>query len=237
MRTYSIPQKVMDVELSLEDPQLLDERLSQWLLTPVAPAALQLGRRGDGWTLHLAYFGTDHGCATQLASLEALAKDTPGMHIDAADESQLDTFLQHSAALRAWRREAPAMVKVIVPPAQSGAACRRLAAWGAQFVTLNIDALPVHGCIFAGGDLDAQRAAKLDQTVNALIQSCGGLRIWHNRPDQTPTSDAPDTLDTIEPFAPPQSDWPLLGKLKRMMDPNGILNPGRFVDAVQEQSA
>ena len=33
----------------LEDPALLDGRLSQWLLTPAAPAALQLVRRDHQW--------------------------------------------------------------------------------------------------------------------------------------------------------------------------------------------
>jgi hypothetical protein len=85
---------------------------------------------------------------------------------------------------------------------------------------LQLEALPVHGCIFTGGRLDAAQAQALDALINETIEPFGGLRVWVNRPDGA---------ESIEPIAPVQLDRPVLDKLKQTLDPSYLFNPGRFL--------
>ena len=220
LRTYAVPKQVTDLELTLDDPAVLDGALSDWLLTDAAPATMLLARDAGQWKMCLAYFGTASGCAAQRRSLETRLGQLDGLEPASARDDQLGAHLDDQAVRRSWRRSAPTVVRIIVPPAHTGETCKALADWAAGEPGFQIEALPIHGCIFAGGDLDAGRASTLDEIVAKAIEPLGGLRVWHSRPEGAAS---------IEPFAPPQPDWPLLERLKRTMDPNRIFNPGRFL--------
>ena len=220
IRTYAIPKNVMQVKLTLSDPQLLDGLCSGWLLSDAAPATMVLSRNGPDWTVLVGYFGTAHGCSTQLHSLESWIAGKTGMSISDTSTTQLEAHLQDIALLRDWRRRATALVKAIVPPASTGQTCKQLAAWQGGQSAPQIEAMPVHGCIFVGGELDVEQAVTLDGYVNRTIEPVNGLRLWHCRPNHT---------DRIDPFGPSQPDWPILHRLKGPFDPKNIFNPGRFV--------
>jgi len=225
-RTYAIPEHVLVVELTLADPGALDGRATDLLLSDARPVhlsyTLRPGRAGEmgTWVAHLAYFGRRTGALVQLKALELFINTLPGVHIAGTSDLTLESDAVERAARRAWRRGASAVVKIILPPAATGAACNALAAWAVANRTLHIDALPMHGCIFAGGALDAEAAGLLDDTINHTISSLHGLRVWHARPAGA---------ESIDPFGAPQPDWPMLAKLKRTLDPHGVLNPRRFI--------
>lgn len=220
IRTYAIPRQVMQVELALSDPALLDGLCSDWLLSDAAPATMMLSRNGSVWAVLAGYFGTEHGCSTQLRNLDSWIAGQNKISIRDSSITQLDAHLQDITLRRGWRRRSTALVKVIVPPASTGQTCKQLASWQGSQSALHIEAMPVHGCIFVGGDLDTEQAVALDTHVNQTIEPVNGLRLWHCRPDHT---------DQIDPFGQPQSDWPILYKLKGTFDPKNIFNPGRFV--------
>ncbi len=227
LRTYAIPEHVLSVELSMDDPAALDERGTDLLLSDAKPTHLSYrfhrDRAGviDGrWTLHLAYFGKRSGCLVQLRSLETFLETLPGVHLLGTNDTTLEADSHERMTRGAWRRTAPAVVKIIVPPAMTGHVSAMLARWSQMNHRLHIDALPLHGCIFTGGDIDGAGAIDLDDAIRSTLATTGGLRIWHARPGGAAI---------IDPFGPPQPDHAVLVNLKRIMDPHGLLNPGRFL--------
>ena len=227
LRTYAIPESVLEVEMTVKDPAIFDERGTDLILSDAKPTHLSLchrcGRHGAAagtWVAQAAYFGRHTANIVQRRALEMFTATLRGVTVTGSTDSSLTRDAMERSARRAWRRNASAVVKIIVPPASTGAVCNELLRWADQHFSLRFEVLPLHGCVFAGGDLNADLARKLDALINDAIQSCNGMRVWHARPAGA---------EDIAPFGPPQPDWALLGKLKKTMDPHKVLNPGRFV--------
>ncbi len=225
LRTSAIPQTVLSVELSIDTPRRLDAITTDLLVSDVGPVHLALHAQANHWRVHLAYFGHTAGCRAQSNALETfLNRFAPELKIDRTQETTLDQDAQQRTRRSQWRRHTPALVKLIVPLAATGAVCRQLSQWATTYTTLQIDALPAHGRVFAGGDLDADSAHKLDLHTSQLAASVGGLRIWYARPTGT---------QSIDPWPPALTDRATLTKLKHAMDPHNLFNPGRFITAQQ----
>jgi len=223
LRTAARPEHVLSVVLELDRPTRLDYWLSEWLLTDAAPTWMSLQRENSRWAMYLSYFGTSTACVTQLRSLETLLTRAEGVHIQGTQESTLDRDQQDRGNHRAWRRSTDAVVKVLVPPSVTAAVCERIAAFETAHPTcdhLHIDALPTHGCIFAGCRLSGKGAAELDRRIAAATDRFDGVRQWIRRPANH---------NGVEPVSPLPLNMAMLRRLKRVMDPHGILNPGRFV--------
>ncbi|MCX5659353.1 MAG: FAD-binding oxidoreductase [Planctomycetota bacterium] len=224
IRTYAVPEQTMVVDLDVADPAGIDAKLSPLLLSDATPAWMILTRRKGEWALQIGYFGRLTGCVAQLHALEVQVSGTDTLNIAATSTSStLERDLGDLARQRAWRRSAGALVKIVVPPASTGATAKALAAWADEAEDadeLLIDAMPVHGCLWTGGNLTGPAAQELDQVILKLIAPVGGLRVWANRPA--------DALD-IAPFAPVQPDWPMLQRLLATLDPLSMFNPGRFL--------
>ncbi len=217
LRTYAVPRQVSLVELAIEEPGNLDGLLSQWMLADAAPAGLRLHRRDHKWGLEVAYVGSSVSCATQMRSLETLMAGEAGSRIATVNDMRLNDYLRHGTVNRAWRRNAGALVKIIVPPAFTGSTCAALAT---HLPDLHFDAMLAHGCIFVGGALSAEQAIQLSKRIEHRLEDHGGACAWHQRPAGA---------ESIEPFGQPQPDRLMLEKLKATMDPDMLLNPGRFL--------
>ena len=220
VRTYAIPEHVLAVELQTADPTAIDPLLSDWLLTDAAPQGMLLERVENSWRLGVSYFGRRSACIAQLRSLEMFVPRVAPLMINGSNERTLEVELADLESRRAWRRTAKALVKLVVPPAVTGAACVALSKADVG-QPLRIDALPVHGCIFAGADLTAGETLSLDALVTKLATSLGGFRVWHARPHET--------FAAVAPFAPAQPEWPLLKRIKNSLDPYEVFNPGRLL--------
>lgn len=209
VRTYAIPKQTVTVTIKTDAPSRMDEQLTEWMISPAAPTHLAMHFDDGDWLIQVGYHGSNNSCEAQYEALRRLAlaaaASGPFNIIDTLHQSFAEDHASRIEWQR-WRREATALVKIIVPPSQTGAMCEKIAKWNQE--KLSIRALPVHGCIFAGGDVDA---AELDGLIGDSI------RMWYARPD------------SIAPFGPPQADWPMLQRLKNTMDPHGILNPSRFL--------
>ncbi len=220
IRTYSIPHRVFCVELQFNDATVVDALLGEWLLTDAAPGWMLLKMTEDGAIVRLGYFGRATACEVQVRALESMLCGRDDVQIMGTDRRSLGDDADQRGARRRWRREATGLCKVIVPPACTGALCKALSQWAADHALINVDALPVHGCVFAGGTIDGDFALAMDQQINQLIDRVGGRRVWYRRPEP---------VDAIDPYGPAGPDLSILGALKHTMDPNDLLNPGRFV--------
>ena len=223
LRTYAIPGSTSTVQMRLSNPARLDDMLSDWLLTDAAPTWLSMvmTRQPDA-TVHSGFFGGRTACQVQERALEGIVQGHGELTIDEISQRDLAADAAQRTALRRWRRHATGLCKLIVPPASTGAVVRGLGAWSSDQIPITIEALPVHGCIFAGGGLDARQAGELDRQVAGLVEPLGGLRIWYQRPEGA---------DTIDPVGSPPPHLSTLVRLKRTMDPDDLFNPGRFCPA------
>ena len=222
LRTYAIPEEALLIDVEVKEPLALDELLPRWLVTEARPAALKLSNVTGKWTLRIAYFGRITGTTAQLRSLETLLDSCAalGSHIVGTGHRTVEADLAELAMRRRWRREASALVKVVVPSAKTGATCAAIEKWSRENEAIKVAAMPVHGCLFVGGDLDASGAVSLDREINRFINNVGGFRVWHRRPTGAAA---------IEPYAPAQADWAIMAKLKETLDPQRIFNPGRLL--------
>ncbi len=219
LRTYATPAHVLAVDLHVDNPAHLDGIMTTWLACDAAPARLAVGIEGGEWVGRVAYFGKQTGCLSQLRALERLLDTTRGIHISGTGSLTLPQYLMQREVHRAWRRQALAMVRIVVPPADTGSVCSLLQEWASDNVTLGLGAIPSHGCIFAGAMLRPHMAESLDHTIHRTIEPLGGFRVWHNRPAGA----------RIEPFTPLPSDMAMLRKVKQAMDPHRLFNPGRLI--------
>ncbi|MCC7146205.1 MAG: FAD-binding oxidoreductase [Phycisphaeraceae bacterium] len=220
LRTYAVPEQVIAVDLKLADPVQVDGFVNPLLVSDAAPTWLWMSLHGRAWRLRLAYYGRHSACAAQVRSLETILDGQEDIGMQGSARTTLAQDAAERAAHRRWQRQAPAVVKLVVPPAETGAVCAALASSRDHDPPLCLDALPAHGCIMTGGSLDGAQALRLEARVTRILENFGGLRVWYARPRGA---------ESIRPFGPRQADWPMLVKLKQAMDPKNILNPGRFL--------
>ena len=222
LRTYAIPQSIQTVQLSVENPIAIDPIITKWLVSDAAPNWLNMNYTNSQWAINLAYFGSETACAAQLSALSEFIEPFAGLDLASTKNQTLLEDATQRIEMRRWRRDVPAVVKIIVPPATTGSVAQAIVSWKPEASRFQIDTLPAHGLIFVGGELDKNKVTELDQHITKLINAVGGLRAWYRKPD-----DATDS----KPFAPIPTDYPMLNKLKQTMDPAGIFNPGRFLQA------
>jgi hypothetical protein len=107
-----------------------------------------------------------------------------------------------------------------VPSALTGSIARALAESNGD---LTIHAMPVHGCLFIGGDLSTDATRRLEDAVGKAITP-DGFRVWHARPA---------TCEDLTPFAPLPADLPMMKRLKQAMDPRNLFNRGRLIPVTE----
>ncbi len=225
LRTSATPLSVRTVEARLTDPTVFDRVGTDLLVSDASPTGLSLTMQSRTATIHMTYHGHPEGCDAQYRALQTFIQATGGIEITESDATPFAPDDQQRADRRRWRRGAPALIKIIVPPASTGWICQQLTQWAEDHAAIQIEALPIHGCVFAGGQLGATQVGALNQHVDQLIAPLSGLRVWHARPAGA---------ESIPPFAPAQPDWPLLARLKHAMDPHGLFNPGRLLPVMSD---
>lgn len=224
LRTATIPPATLIVDLSVKEPQQLDDFQTAWLTAEAAPAWAVLSFDHRACTLRVGYHGTSRACHVQLRSLETLKEQMTDVRLTGSDEYGFDEDQRERAAASAWRTDIPALVKIIVPPASTGFVCQSLMLTPAGDPPRQIEAYPFHGSIFVGGELNATQARRLDEQIAHVIAPAGGVRVWHRRPRGA---------EDIAPFPPPGSDHAVLQRVKHSLDPHNILNPGRHLPIAQ----
>ena len=231
LRTYAVPEATLIADLELHDPQAVDELLPRWLTTDAAPAWLALSSDAPSDPEHagslvarVGFHGSGSGPMVQLQSLRALLEGVEGIRIEGAQQYPFQLEREQRAARRHWRREASALLKLVVPPAATAFIARTMSEPPAGDPRREVEAYPAHGCVWVGGPLNADQARRLDQQATHVLQPTGGFRVWHRRP---PQDDQDQSI--IQPFTPPPADLSMLRRLKSALDPHRVLNPGRML--------
>lgn len=203
---------------------LLD-RLNHSLTRPAAlellnaAATARLGgpfSRGHGmWTVAVGFEDNRASVAWQV---EALAKEVEGAALD---------VIRDDEAHAAWNALAD-------HPAGEG--------YGPVSLTANVRPSAVAGL---AGPVDAQRWAVQAHAGSGIVH----LHLTDPEPSSPPSEEV-DALrafaveqggnlivarcptpwkDRLRPWGEPRGDWPLMERIKRALDPRGLMNPGRFV--------
>lgn len=219
LRTFAMPPTVLAVDLSVDDPAHIDAILPRWLTSDAQPARLAIGIEGGTWVARVGYLGRQTACLAQLRALERLLDESTGLHIAGTGSLTLPQYLTQREAHRVWRRQLPALVKLIVPPADTGSVCTLVQQWTSDNVPLMLGAEPAHGIVWVGGRISATLAAELDMAIRRITEPLGGIHAWYARPGGA----------TFDPFWPPPNDLALLRRVKHAMDPRGRFNPGRLI--------
>lgn len=224
LRAYALPARVMAVDLATDDAARVDSLLPDWLSSDAAPGQMLLSRADDRWRLRIAYHGKTSANLNQFRSLQTLIDRVPELRITGSGDYAPAHDAVQRAAHRAWQRSAAALVRIVVPPACTGAMAQSIADWArARRLALAINALPSHGRVVVGGPLDHDDARRLDAFADEMIRlspCASGLRVWIRRPVPA---------DEPAPFAPVPAEMPALLQIKQALDPDDLLNPGRLI--------
>ena len=221
IRTYAVPEHSFCVELVVDDPAPIGARVTTLMLTDAAPAWIHLGLEGDSWRLRLGYYGGETALGVVQQTLDGRTGDLLGASIDRKARQNFCDDAALRSSLRRWRRTAPAVLKIVTTPSLTGQCCAELRSRTGQ-KNLKIEAFPAHGCIFVGGQLDGPIAKRLDGIAGEWLAIRAGFRIWITRPVGG---------ESIDPFGSKPADFEMLCRLKSVMDPHAIFNPGRYLPA------
>ena len=175
-------------------------------LEPTAAVAIGAGR----FDLGIRFEGFERGVAQQVSRAVELAAAAGTPAEPLADEAAAAFWRRHDAV----RTAGPVRVRVAALPSRLAAVAAPLAAVGelAWYATLGVG--------FAAGAMRAAAAGAVSAARAALVAEGGSLVI----------EDAPAELRAaVDAWGPPPPAFSLMQRLKRRFDPDGRLNPGRFV--------
>ncbi|MFI5120088.1 MAG: FAD-binding oxidoreductase [Thermoanaerobaculia bacterium] len=185
-------------------------------LEPVAVAALSAEK---GLDLGIRFEGFQEGVKEQVDRTLALAAKNAGA-CDALDEASAAAFwARHDAA----RTAGPLRAKVaMIPSAFEEFFERFLPTLRAAFSEATLAIYPTLGiCFFSGVPSDVVAAAAAMASVRGFLAPTGGSFVLEEAPD--------DVRAHTDPWGPPPASFALMRELKDRLDPEGRLNPGRFV--------
>lgn len=178
-------------------------------------ASEQLGL-GSGYTSLVRFGGNESGVSRQLGDVESWSRDA-GVSVKAIDD---DVALW--ARVRDFIFEHEMVVKISVLPTQVAAIAQRVEEIAEKYYAeclIAAQALGIIDVALVGGD----EASVIEEMRSAAIALGGHLTIER----------APRALrERVDVWGPTRSDFTMMEKLKREFDPNGVLNPGRFVGKI-----
>ncbi len=186
-------------------------------LEPAAVAALLEGRTFD---VAIRFEGFPAGVAEQRDRLRQLVGPAAGGDCDVLSEAEARAFWErHDAArtagpLRAKLAFLPAGIQDLV----EGPLANLIGALGSPSLAV----YPTLGFGFlAGAPGDAAAAAQAVEAVRASLAGTGGSLVLEEAPDGVRAH--------ADPWGRPPAAFGLMRALKSRLDPEGRLNPGRFV--------
>lgn len=216
LRTYAVPQEVARVDLEIKSLEQLPEQITAWMISPANPTSMHLRRLGDAWHLEVSYFGSSKANDVQVNALKDSLTKLDQIEVTDERRETLTEQFKHGQQSRAWQRKCKTLMRIIFPPREIHTITQKLTDMGIT----QISGMPAHGCLLVGGQI----TEKMDNDLRPTLIDTQGMRLWITPP--IPSEDHPIP---VKPFAPVQSDWQFLQKIKQTMDPNNLFNPGRFI--------
>jgi len=206
-------------------------------LTPVALEALDrdaaraVGLPADGWTLCARFAGIPAATERQLREMELLARAAGAVGISTLQgpaEGDLWQRIADLPAALAPTNSSGVRAKISVLPTRLPQAAETAAqiaqANGLQGTTWLRAGTGLAYVIIQDGETGAKAVPRLGATIALLreeIARLGGTMVLEEAPIALKVGDAV--------WGPPRSDFRVMQAIKQKFDPQGILNPGRFV--------
>jgi glycolate oxidase FAD binding subunit len=204
------PEQVVALIAAARDAQL-EPTCAVALTATGATGATGAGDAGASgrFDLGVRFEGFGQGTAQQVARLLAIAQAAGAPGAPLSDDAAAAFWRRHDAV----RTAAPLRVHAAALPTRFPEVAAQLAGLGplAWYALLGIG--------FAGGDIDPAAAGPAITAARAALVAAGGSLVIEQ---------APAGLG-IDPWGPPPPSLAIMQRLKRRFDPDGRLNPGRFV--------
>jgi glycolate oxidase FAD binding subunit len=181
-------------------------------LEPTSVVALGTPDARDRFDVGLRFEGFGLGVEQQVSRMVELARATGAPAEPLADDTAAGFWRRHDAV----RTASPLRVRVADLPTRFPAIAPRIAGFGdiAWYATLGLG--------FAGGTVDDPTAATAAVTAaRSAIEAGGGSLVVEEAPA--------DLRAGIDPWGALPGSFAIMKQLKQRFDPEGRLNPGRFV--------
>ena len=176
------------------------------------PASVVALGTADRFDLGVRFEGFGQGVAQQVTRMVELAGAAGATPAQLTDEAAATFWRRHDAI----RAAAPLRVRVAALPTRFPAVAARLVGLGelAWYATLGLG--------FAGGTVgDVAATATAVTAARAALVAEGGSLVIEAAP--------PALRAAVDPWGPPPPSFAIMERLKQRFDPEGRLNPGRFV--------
>ena len=199
------PEQVVALIAAARDAQLEPTCAVAVTATGAGDATGAAGR----FDLGVRFEGFGQGVAQQVARLVEIAKAAGAPGEPLSEDAAAAIWRRHDAV----RTAGPLRVRAAALPTRFPEVAAQLAGLGplAWYATLGVG--------FAGGDADPAAVAPALTAARAALVAGGGSLV---------IEEAPAGLG-IDPWGPPPPSLAIMQRLKRRFDPDGRLNPGRFV--------
>jgi glycolate dehydrogenase FAD-binding subunit len=229
-KVMPLPETSAMAALPLDLPQV-EPLLAALMDSDLAPAALELfgagadpaGAAPEGGLALLARFdGPREAVEWQLAELEAMAARSGIVrHLSTLTPDDWQRVRDWPAGPWEWLAMAGALSSDVAALVEAG---QRLAATAG--VPLEIAARAATGAIFFGarGPLTSEAARELTDHVRGEAVARGGSLVILNA--------APELREGLDHWGALGPELRLMKEIKAQLDPNGTLNPGRFVGGI-----
>jgi glycolate oxidase FAD binding subunit len=181
-------------------------------LEPTSVVALSTPGARDRFDLGLRFEGFGLGIEPQVSRMVALARATGAAAEPLADGAAAALWRRHDAV----RTASPLRVRVADLPTSFPAIAPRLSGLGdiAWYATLGLG--------FAGGAVrDPAATAAMVTAARTALESHRGSLVVEAAPAELRAA--------IDPWGAPPGSFAIMKQLKQRFDPEGRLNPGRFV--------
>jgi len=214
-RLHPLPRESRSLSFS-GTPESLNQLLLAIQASKLTFTGLQLQAEPGGARLDARFDGTTAGIRAQFSQLQQIAGSL------APSEAAADVWTSHQAI---WNGSAPGLVaKFSVLPTEFAAVCAAVQrAAGAQSLTWKVVVQSVGtGYARLEGGEQALRTALL--TLRDELAKMGGTLV---------TLACPVAIKRgLDVWGPPSDAQPLMVRIKQRFDPDGTLNPGRFLGGI-----
>ncbi len=180
-----------------------------------APVSAQFAL-GDSPALAVRFGGIESAITRQLRDVEQWAQENASLTTATVEN---DTALW--ARVRDFAAQHPTVVKVSVLTtqiAEMARAAQNIAQTHGLSCALMANAVGIVLCALEGAD------KPMAQAIGEIAQVATSMR-GHSIVQRAPL----ELRQSLDVWGTPRGDWAAMRKIKREFDPNGILNPGRFV--------
>jgi len=231
-KVRTLPQARAAARIACPNPAAAQDLVERILTAPLEPLFMELAARvpaaGSGCVLVVGFGGAREDVADQAVTLRSLAHGADGLQ-ELADE-EADVLMAELRDSHAGSGEAFLGLKASLPATRAAAFIAALEEeGGANGLTMAVQAHAGNGIIHVRierpDEPPVQGSARaIVERLRAAAASLGGtLVVEHADPSIKPGLDL--WGGGIEGLA-------LMKRIKRTLDPGGILSPGRFVDGI-----